>query len=195
MNIALHSAYGLFELLIAAFVGGTVSAFVFLLIRQMYLIPHVVTASRFLRYGRFMIGMRNAKPRKLFISVSDFSASLILAALLLCLTFVYNSGRFRLISLVFLIIGFALGVTVFSRPMLGLTVFLLFCVKWLADIALFPFTWIFIILKRIAKKTFCKLYNICYSIIAAKYTSYRISRIKKEARYGLLDDYYKEKIQ
>ena len=195
MNIALHSAYGLFELLIAAFVGGTVSAFVFLLIRQMYLIPHVVTASRFLRYGRFMIGMRNAKPRKLLISVSDFSASLILAVLLLCLTFVYNSGRFRLISLVLLIIGFAFGVTIFSRPMLGLTVFLLFCVKWLADIALFPFTWIFIILKRIVKKTFCKFYNICYSFIAAKYTSYRISRIKKEARFGLLDDYYKEKIQ
>ena len=79
--------------------------------------------------------------------------------------------------------------------MLGLTVFLLFCIKWLADIALFPFTWIFIILKRIAKKAFCKLYNICYSIIAAKYTSYRFSRIKKEARYGLLDDYYKEKIK
>ena len=47
MNIALHSAYGLMELLIAAFVGGTVSAFIFLLIRQIYLIPLVVSAPHF----------------------------------------------------------------------------------------------------------------------------------------------------
>lgn len=193
MNIALHSAYGLFELLFASFVGGTISAFVFLFIRQTYLIPYVVTAPRFSRYGGLVSRIRNARPRKLLISLSDFIASLVLASLLLCLIFIYNSGRFRLISVVFLIIGFAFGVTIMSRPMLRLTALLLFCIKWLVDIVLFPFTWILIILKRIVKKTFYKLYNICYSIIAAKYTSYKFSRIKKEARYGLLDDYYKEK--
>lgn len=195
MNIALHSAYDLFELLFASFVGGIVSSFVFLIIRQTNFMSCVVTAPRFTRYGRFMVCIRSVKPRKLLILVSDFIASLVLASLLLCLTFIYNSGRLRLISVVLLIIGFALGVTILSRPLLRLTAFLLFCFKWLADIVLLPFMWILFILKRIVKKTFGKLYSICYSIIAAKCTSYRFSRIKKEARYGLLDDYYKEKIK
>lgn len=195
MNIALHSAYGLMELLIAAFVGGTVSAFIFLLIRQIYLIPLVVSAPHFTGYGKFMACINKAKPRKLLISVSDYIACVTLTVLLLCLTFVYNSGRFRLISVVLLIIGFSLGVTILFRPMLRLTALSMFCLKWLADIVLFPIMWIFRIIKRTATKLIGKLYAICNAIIERKYTSYKFSRIKKEARYGLLDDYCKEKIK
>ncbi len=195
MNIALHSAYGLIELLAVSWVGGIVSAFLYVLIKHTSLIPRLAKTARFPKYSEYAACLKCAKNRKFLTAVSDYSACVSLAILLLCATFVCNSGRFRIISVLFLLLGFAFGTKILTIPILKLTILALFCLKWLTDIVTLPLSWVLKVLKGIAGKLLGKLYLRCYKMIIKKYTSYKFSRIKKEARYGLLDEYFKEKIK
>lgn len=195
MNIALHSAYGLLELLAASWVGGIVSAFIYVLTKHTYLIPRMVKTARFPKFGEFVSWLKCAEPRKFLAAVSDYLACVTLVVMLLSSTFIYNSGRFRIISLLFLLIGFALGTKLLSRPILELTILALFVLKWMTDVFIFPIAWVLKLLKGIAAKLLGRIYERCCIMIVKRYTSYRFSGIKKEARYGLLDEYYKEKIK
>ena len=196
MNVVLHSVYGLFLLLWAAVSCGFFLSFLYLLLGIITYIPGVVKCKRFPKYRDFCNCIYAKKNAKILFFIVDILISIISILSFLSITFLYNSGIFRLIPLIVMFLAFGLGVFINHRVLKNLPQsLLLFLLKWCIGLVLYPFILISKTIIKIIYSISEKRRKIKFQKSMQKYTSYRFNNIEKDAAYGLLDEYYKEFIK
>lgn len=189
MNVVLHSARGIFYLLAANCIFGIITASFCSLIDDIGRFAVVIVRKRFISFNEY-IGL-DIKNRVSVIFI-DLIICLLAASFMLLTSFVHNSGNFRLVSIPAFILGIALGKSILCRVIKWIFNRMLYCFKWIFDIAAFPILWFITIVIKLLLNTIKRIKISHRTKILTKYTERCFSRIKYEAKYGLLDDYYKE---
>ncbi len=189
MNVVLHSARSIFYLLAANCVWGIITASFCSLIEDTQRLAVALTRKRFITFREYSSIEINNRVSVIFI---DLISCLLSASLMLLTAFIYNSGNFRIVSIPAFIFGFAIGKRVLCRIIKWMINRILFCIKWIFDIAAFPVVWFVTLVVKLLSHIIKRIKNRRRTKILNKYTEYCFSRIKDEAKYGLLDDYYKE---
>lgn len=189
MNIVFHSAESFAYLLIANCICGVITASIVILISALELFFVNLSGKRFLSFGDYVaVRTKKNKLRVLPDSVLCVTA----AAFMLFTSYIYNSGNFRILGVPSFLVGIAVGKTVLNKTILTVLNYILFCLKWLIDIAAFPIMKSAAFAKRKINALLIYIYRKRKAKIITKYTAYCSSNIKEEAKYGLIDDYYKE---
>ena len=189
MNIVFHSAQNFAFLLIANCACGVITAVLAILMDVLALLLVNPTSKRFLAFGDYISANQN---RNKLPFVSDFVLCVIAAAFILFTCFVYNSGNFRIIAIPAFFVGMSIGRTVLNKTITSVLNYILFCLKWLFDIASFPVFKSVSFLARGIRTVFIIICQKRRTKIISKYTTYCFLHLKDEAKYGLIDDFYKE---
>ena len=189
MNVVLHSALSVFYLLVANFAFGVITAAVGLLLNSIQRFVAVTVRNRFITFREYCGLIFQSY---ISVIIADLFTCLLAACFMLVTAFIYNSGNFRLVSIPIFIIGFAFGKIALGGIVAGIIDRILFCIKWILDIVAFPVIWFATLCGRLLSKIIKNLRNKYRTKILTKYTKYCFANIKDEAKYGLLDDYYKE---
>ena len=189
MLIIFHSSVSFALLLIANCACGVLTALLLMLIDALYLLIVNLARSRFVAFGDYITSNIN---RIKSLLVVDLFICVISASFILFNCFIYNSGSFRIIAVPSFLVGLIIGKKLLNKTMQKLLNYVLFGLKWLLDIALFPIS---MLVSFIA----CRVHTVYINIskkrrakIVSKYTAYCLSQLVEEAKYGLIDDYYKE---
>ena len=189
MNVVLHSARNVFYLLVANCIWGIITASVCSLFDDIERFVFAIVRKRFVSFSDY-IGFDVKK--RISVIFIDLMTCLLAASFMLFTAFVYNSGNFRIISIPIFITGFAIGKRVLRRIIQNIVNRILFCLKWILDISSFPIIWLTNSVVKLLSDSIKKRKNKNRTKILTKYTEYCFAHIKDEAKYGLLDDYYKE---
>lgn len=192
MNVILHSLHWLFILLIISFFGGFILSIVCSVLSSFSLFMWTIKCKGFVAYKYFKEYMSSCCTKRKNTIVLDFTNCILFAIMLLGITFVYNSGIFRLISVPITLLGVITGNILLSRMISRIMLFLVFVAKWTVEILLFPFLWIVKRICRIITRSYGKLRNTYNSKLMQKFTDQCFERISKDAEYGLLNGLFKE---
>ena len=192
MTITRHTAADLFLLLFASLICGLIISCVFAVLKAS---PSALTAckySRFPKYKYFMAELKDCVNGKISLAFTDAICSLLFAIGLLTVSFVFNSGNFRLSSVAVLLLGFFLCISVFGKLFKNILSNILFVLKWMFGIILFPFDWILKRITLLCSRIYKKISNRQNKRLSEKYTAQRLSTIDKTTEFGLIEKYYKE---
>lgn len=196
MNVIVHSVYSLFPLLGAAIFYGLFLSCIYMLLEAITYLPNIIKCGRFPTYRDFRSIVNSKSDTKIILAFIDIIFSIISILLFLCITFLYNSGIYRLLPLLGMFIAFRFGVFINNRLLRkSPQSLLLFLTKWCVSLVLYPFLSMVKILIDIIHRIIEKRRSLRFQKSMKKYTSYRFNRIEKDAAYGLLDEYYKEFIK
>lgn len=192
MTITRHTAADLFLLLIAALICGLLISCVYVVLRVIPAASAAFRCTRFPKYKQFMADVLAQGVGKASLILADIILCLLFALCLLVVSFVCNSGNFRLLSVIAMSLGYLLGASVFGKLIKGVFYNILFVFKWLFGVVLFPIAWIgqrmALLLSRIHKR----ILNKRSKRLMAKYTKRRIAQINRTTEFGLIEKYYKE---
>ncbi len=192
MNVAIHSAYGLIYLHIAAFLIGSFTALVFMFGRNFGWISAAIKSPRFEKFGPFRKRLRSSCTNRVILCLNDINACLLGTSLLLSASFVLNSGNFRLFAVATALAGFYCGKYLLSFLLDHAMILPVYFLKLLYDTVSFPICFI------------CKrLYHmgeILYGRLLHSYLQQKIKRHTKRcmrsatsyAEYGFAEKFYKE---
>lgn len=193
MNIIIHTLFGVAELLPISFACGLASALIYTLLKQSFLILSAVRCDRFSAYRSFKQSLSCAKPSRFVELAADYVCCLTMAVLTLCSAFLLNSGDLRLLSVIAVIFGCIAGVPLWTVIVRSAAFVILFCIKRLIDIIMFPFVRLFGFAASIVTKACGGAYDYFRKLWLKKYTAYKFAIIEKEASRGLLDDHFGKK--
>lgn len=192
MTITRHTATDLFLLLFAAFLCGLLISCVYVVLRYAPSIAWVRKCARFPKYKQFMADMFSQGDSKASIVFTDVILCLLFAIGLLVVSFICNSGNFRISSVVLMSCGCLLGIAVTGKLIRSLLLIISFIIKWILDILLFPIVWLTRKLMGLFSFIHKKALKKRNDRLIAKYTSQRFSQINKTTEFGLIEKYYKE---
>lgn len=192
MTITRHTASDLFLLLIAAFICGLLISCVYEILRSLPCLTYASKYSRFPKYKKFLNDMLSQDCGKLPLLFADVVLCLLFAAGALIVSFVFNSGNFRLSAPVSMLFGYIAGVYIFSKLIRITFLNILFVLKWIFGIVLYPFVRIGRRIARLCSLIHKKINGACNKRMIEKYTLQRISQIDKTTEFGLIEKYYKE---
>lgn len=190
MNVVIYSARNILALLLTDFAFGAVLHAMFILIGR--LIPLFFSLFKRLdRFEDFVAYFDRIGSGKTIKLLGDIIFCLSAACGLMVSAFLKNSGNFRLLSVPFMIFGLTIGGAVCAL-LDRLILWIFFWVKRLTDILLSPVRFIVIRVIKAISRLFGNMSQRIRKKIIRKYTAYRFARIKDEAKFGFIDDYYKE---
>ncbi len=192
MNVALHSAFGPVYLFVASFLFGITLYLVSAFLNSGSLVLSAIACNRFPTFKTFFDRIRSRKMSSGAMIASDYILCLLFASSILCVTFIFNSGNFRILTLVVMLIGFVTGRRILTRMINKIIILILFLIKWIINIALFPFIWVGKRIVKIVIKLLGRIKSRRNNKLIQKYTAFCFEKIEKDAEYGLIDDYYKE---
>lgn len=194
MILALYDQYDIAKLWFCSFFSGFFLLFIYIFL---VIVPGIIASVRYIKDGyQTFAGQVCAKLNNMTVlGLSDFLICLCAACLLCILSFIFNSGQFRLSSLALLIVGFSIGKLLCKRIVERSFLLASYAVLKVVRVALYPFA---VLLKRlfgtVAALTKKASYRRKKSIII-KYTESRFRELEKQTRFGGIDKYYKEMIK
>lgn len=195
MNVALHSAFGLVYLLFASLVCGIVLSLIRAFLNSGSSIIAAIVCKRFPTYKAFSVYAKSRKSSFKAIILADFLTCILFASLVLCVSFIFNSGNFRILSVAVMLAGLAIGHMILKGIINELVLLILFVIKWIINIASFPFILVGQRIVKIIIKLLGRIKSRRNNKLIQKYTAFCFEKIEKNAEYGLIDDYYKELIK
>ena len=123
-------------------------------------------------------------------NVLDFLRVLIIAAALLAVSFIANSGRFRIISIPILLLGFRSGTLLFYRLIIKAVLLCFYLIKRVLAIIVFPLKISIRFLFRILKRIIIKIQDSRRAKRIAEYTKNSYNDFEKLKQTGLLEHWY-----
>lgn len=192
MTITRHTAADLFLLIIAAFICGLVISCVYEIIRSLPSFVYAYKHARFPKYKPFVHDMLTRDVGKATLVFADVVLCLLFAVGVLIVSFIFNSGNFRMSAPLAMILGYIAGACVFGKAIRYALLNILFILKWIFDIAMFPIIWLCEKFIGCFSSIYKKLLSIRNKRLIERYTAQRISQIDKTAEFGLIEEYYKE---
>ena len=190
MNVVIHSAGRVLALLLTDFAFGAVLYSSFVLLGRLIQLS-VAMFKRIDSFEVFVIYLNRIDSVKSLKLVGDVLFCLSAACGLMISAFFHNSGNFRLLSLPTLVFGVTFGRAV-TLLLDRLLLRVLFLVKRLADILLSPIRFIVAHVINAISRLIGKTVKRIRRNALKRYTAYCFAKIKDDAKFGLLDDYYKE---
>lgn len=122
--------------------------------------------------------------------VSDFLVALIIAISLLTVTFITNSGEFRIMSIPLLLAGFGLGSVLFKKILTVVMSYLCFCVKkiivWLSA----PILFLIRALLRAINRACGAIIKRSHAAQIVRYTKKRYKDLVRIKQTGLLENLF-----
>ncbi len=178
MSVLEHEYNDLLFLIIASLVLGFVLAFLYVFIKDAAFISATFRAQSFSRFSVF----RNA----LSHSISKASCATALADVLVFslggvglvfVTFLYNYGQFRFISIPFLLIGYFVALKLFSPLVAEILIIIFYAIKQLSSILFFPLLLIY----RYLCLPVCRMIKrVIKRIVVKVYTAYRFKKLVRK---------------
>lgn len=192
MNVVIHTVFGQLYLHLAAFLCGISLFFVYLFGKNIVWISLAVKSPRFERFKPFFQRLKCAVPGRAVSFVNDILICVLGAFLLLCATFILNSGNFRLFTVVTLVLGFCFGKAILTLVSEAIIITVIYVVKFALDVVLFPLRWLTGKIILLVKQIYESLLNRHRQRQIRRYTEYCFRSANEYAKYGFADKYYKE---
>jgi hypothetical protein len=168
----------LLALLLASLVLGIVLSFVYVLIKDGAFVFAAVRVARFPRYSIFRDELKRSLLRT---GGSTILADLVVPFLggvgLVFITFIYNYGKLRLLSVPFLLIGYFVALRFFSTLIAEILIAIFYICKIIFGIAFLP---IFIIGKYLCSPMCRIIKKACMALLTKAYTAYRFKRLVRK---------------
>ena len=120
--------------------------------------------------------------------IRDFLCLAIIATALLTVTFLTNSGIFRIMGVPLLLAGFALGMLIFKKIVITLMAFLFFIIKKIASLVCLPIVLLIRCLSRVFFRIVAAARNRIQRTRIVKYTKLRYKDLDRIKQTGLLEN-------
>ncbi len=192
MNIVLYTAYGIFSLQVAAFLTGALSALIMLFLQKIPAFKIIVARDRFPRFHEFSNKIKKIGCQGYFQIFTDCLLCVSIAILLITLTFIYNSGSFRIMTVISMLSGFLVAKRIFYRSVFFCLEIVLYLLKWIYDIFSFPIFRLCAWIKKLVLSVFGEIRKKYVESIISGYSEKQFKNVGEIAKFGFLDEYYKE---
>ncbi len=192
MNIAIHTVSDLIALHLASLTAGIILSLIYLIGRNTGYIASAFACGRFLKYTDFSAALSKRPQNTAHRCINDIFICICTAIALLSVTFIFNSGNFRFLTIATLGLGFAFGRVIFEKITHVILAVLLYLLRITFDTVLFPILWTARRLWRIFAKLFAKARNAYRVRVIRRHTERCLRQATSFAEYGFTDDYYKE---
>lgn len=189
MDLVLLSSFNVFCLIIANFIFGIITALLIPLIDGINRFAIAIVRNRFTDFRDYIKIENKTRGAVIFI---DLSLCLFASVAMLAISFICNSGNFRLVSIPAFLLGLVFAGKVLCGFFREIVDLILFGLKWSIDIIAFPIICFVTFFVRLGYNKISEFRNKRRIGMLAKYTDYCFAHIEEEARYGLLNDFYKE---
>lgn len=187
MNITIYSHYAFFRYILYCVISGALSAAFYFAVVVIFSAPGIIKCKGIMSYKTYCSRILSNQSGSRHIT--DFLGCLTVAFTLLVVSFIANSGEFRLLSVVMLALGFYITDVIFKRIIIVAFSFYIYLIKRVNDLLLYPFKLILEFLNRALTRTFSYL-NMCITNSQnTKYTKKRFKDLEKIKQNGMLDHF------
>lgn len=188
MNITLYTHESFARYIVYCVIFGFLAFLVHCIIFVMISVPAICRCRNVSALKICAGDLSEGRSRNLL--ASDFLGALIIAISLLTVSFIANSGEFRIMSVPLLMFGFLLGATVFNKILIIVMSYFCFCVKKIVIWILSPI----ILLIRVILQMIIRIYFLSQKRIRtaqiAKYTKKKYKEFDIIKHTGLLDQLF-----
>lgn len=186
MNITFYSHDIFARFVLSCVIFGIASAVLYSVICAIFYVPAAIKCTSFAMLRSAHFDMR--KGRSLFIM--DLICFVLIAFSLLVVSFLANSGQFRIISIPILMLGFKFGTVLFNRIVIISILVGIYFIKRVVVIFVTPITFIDGIILRMLKNVIVKVQDSNRAKRIAKYTKICYNDLEKLKQNGLLDHWF-----
>lgn len=194
MIITTQTACEFALLLFSSFISGIALSVLYLISDA---VPAITLSWKTVRAGYKFFGeyFRCCESNKYVAASSDFMICIVAACTVCSLTFVFNSGQFRIITVAVMLFGFFGGKYLLERPANWLiTVISYVLIKTVLFVS-FPAVWLTKLICRSFHRTVAGIVRRRRLSLMKKYTKERLDELEAYTEFGLVDQYYKELIK
>jgi hypothetical protein len=185
MNITVYSHEVFARFVLSCIIFGIASAVLYSVVRAIFYVPAV-----FKSCSLVMLRSAHFDMRKSNSFLCDFFGLVIIAFLLLVVSFLANSGQFRIISIPIFMLGFEFGMLFFYRIAIISVLIVVYFIKRALEIFVTPIRILILFLYRFLKIFIAKVKDKNQAKRIEKYTKRCYNDLEKLKQNGLLDHWF-----
>lgn len=182
MNITLYSHEAFTRYILYCAIFGFCAFIIHCVICVIISIPIICKCNSFVKLKACML---ESKFGNRF--VSDFLGVLTISISLLAVSFISNSGEFRIVSIPLLLAGSGLGSVLFKKNLTVVMSYICFCVKKIMVWISTPILFLIRILLRVINRVFGAIKKRSHTAQIVRYTKKRYKDLDRIKQMGLLE--------
>ena len=188
MNITIYTFEEFVKFIFACFLFGLTSSLFYCAWVTIFSIGDVICINTLDEFKRYVTAGDLHKIK--FKFMKDFILCLIIATSLIFVSFIYNSGNFRFISIPVLSIGFCISNAVFGKIVKVILVFIIYILKRIIELIILPFRYLIIFFASIIRKLVIYICRVINTKRIKKYTYQRYKDLDKIKQSGLIESWF-----
>lgn len=185
MNITLYSHEAFARYILYCAIFGFCAFIIHCVICVIISIPIICKCNSFVKLKACISDTSETKLENQFLP--DFLGALIISISLLAVSFISNSGEFRIVSIPLLLAGVGLGSVLFKKNLTVVMSYICFCVKKIMVWISAPILFLIRILMQVINRVFGAIKKRSHTAQIVRYTKKRYKDLDRIKQMGLLE--------